>query len=155
MDDLNYNLDAEINNIKISFLENKNKELENNIFELKNIMSLEDKLDLYEKNKILTEENNLLKEKVARLETILNIVEKENSSLNTLTESCITQMKIYEKEIYNYKNKKKKPKKKKYKVSDLIELKKEGKTYKEIAQMYGVSPSTIHYRIHKLDKDLI
>lgn len=149
MNDLNLNLDDEINNIKMSFLENENKVLKNKIFELENSISLEDKLDLYEKNKILTEENNLLKEKVARLENNFNIVEKENSSLKPLLESCISQMNLYEKELYTYRNKQKKPKKKKYKVSDLVKLKNEGKTYKEIAGIYGVSPSTIHYRLNK------
>lgn len=154
MDDSQYKIDAALNDLRISLLENENKVLKDKIFELENTISLEGNLELYEKVKILTEENNLLKKRNDNLSKNFNIILEENNLLKELLESCIPQLKLHEKELSRYKTRKKKPKKKKYYISDLIKLKKEGKTYKEIAEMYGVSPSTIHYRIHKVDKSI-
>ena len=105
------------------------------------------------------DEINALNKEFKRLESRYNnllknfdIVVKDNDRLKDHISLQKSKIESYERELERYRNKDKKRKRKKYIVSDLLELRRKGWSYKKIANYYKVSPSTIHYRINKVIK---
>lgn len=146
---------SKINAFKISFLENENKKLKKNLMELENNILLKDKIELVKEIKDLTEKNKQLERKNDNLLAAVQLLEstsKENIRLKDLLRYHHNKLKSYKKELNYYRNKEQKSKKKKDVIFEILELREKGFTYKEIANKYKVSPSTIHYRIHNSKK---
>lgn len=150
---------SSLNEILISTLKAENKELKNQIDELKNNTLLKDKIELGEEIKILNNKNKQLEDRVEHLTNIFDIVSKQNddylkqnNTLKLLNNCYINQIQMYERVLKQHQNKEKKAKRKNYSIPDLIELREKGYSYRKIAKIYKVAPSTIYYRINKAIK---
>lgn len=141
-------LDVNQDDIELLLLKQKcdlyiseNEKLKKQISEINNINLIQEKNELDKKNKTLINENERLQN---TLKDLFKLVEN-HSKLKNLLE-------YQERELNRYKKKEKSSKKKKYSISDLIELREKGYSYRRIAAHYKVSPSTIHYRLNKNSK---
>ena len=152
-DDINtINLINNLDPTKISInsnLKEENEYLKNLLNEIENNDLIKDKIESAKIIKELTEENKILESDLAGLKNNFNIISKENDRLKKSLDIYLDKIKAYERELKRYKNKEK-VNKKEYTLSDLFSLRAQGYTYRKIAKIYGVSPSTIHYRINKL-----
>lgn len=116
----------------------ENEKLKKQISEINNMNLIQEKIELDKKNKTLINENERLQN---TLKDLFKLVEN-HSKLKNLLE-------YQERELNRYKKKEKNSKKKKYSISDLIELREKGYSYRRIAAHYKVSPSTIYYNLNK------
>lgn len=142
--------------IKISYLEKENKELKRRLADLENNLFIKEKDELYNEIKALTEKNKLLERKNNNLLDAVQSLEstsQKNIELKKLLLYHHNKLKSFKKELNYYRNKEKKAKKKKDVIYEILELREKGLTYKEIAKKYGVSASTIHYRINNSKKN--
>lgn len=147
LDPINISIDS---NIK-----EENEYLKKLLIEIENNDLIKDKIESAKIIKELTEENKRLENIISRLNIKIDVLDnllKDSKKLRDLLDYQQVKLNSYQNELNHYKNKEKNLKKKKYNLSDLLNLRAEGKTYREIAKLYGVKHSTIYYRINKARK---
>ena len=147
LDPINISIDS---NIK-----EENEYLKKLLIEIENNDLIKDKIESAKIIKELTEENKRLENIISRLNIKIDVLDnllKDSKKLRDLLDYQQVKLNSYQNELNHYKNKEKNLNKKKYNLSDLLNLRAEGKTYREIAKLYGVKHSTIYYRINKARK---
>lgn len=159
IDNINFtNIINNLDSINISIdsnIKEENEYLKKLLIEIENNDLIKDKIESAKIIKELTEENKRLENIISRLNIKIDVLDnllKDSKKLRDLLDYQQVKLNSYQNELNHYKNKEKNLKKKKYNLSDLLNLRAEGKTYREIAKLYGVKHSTIYYRINKARK---
>lgn len=153
LDEIELELDIDLDlDEKIKHLTTENMKLKENLDLDKIIKDLDEEntrlkkaLDLDNEIKLLTSENMRLKEDLYETEATLNTYRYALTYLENKLSKTKAELKSYIKKDI-------KSKKKEINISKILEDREKLMSYRAIAKKYGVSPSTIYYRINKAQK---